>query len=260
MHLINTPPLFIIGTPRSGTTLLTRLLNAHPNILLTHESAFFLLLDLLIKESRAGIEGSFFYPQDYKEIFSSYIHDRAHDLLVGFYERIAEHEQREDLSYWGDKHPHHDVCMDFLDELFPQARYIHILRDPRDSACSIAEMNKSSFQDALKIWKRIADGYANAMLFLDGSQCMSIRYEDFVRDYEGGLQSILEWLGVDAHEAVWRYLAKIRNKDIHRPDTITGKDFAAQAIGRWRRELSAEDRVWAMEYVGDYLERYGYGL
>ena len=96
-------PLFLIGCPRSGTTFTTRLLNSHPRLLLTNESAVFMLLDDIIKKSGKGIASGILYGKDYHTLLSSLMSDNYRRLIESFYSRIAGVEGRAKLDYWGEK-------------------------------------------------------------------------------------------------------------------------------------------------------------
>jgi hypothetical protein len=259
-ELQNAVPLFIIGPPRSGTTLLTKVLNAHPQIMLTYESAVFLLLNKLIEDARVGEKAGFFYGKEYHEEWSQFLAEHAQALIEGFYARVLHIQNRQEIRYWGDKHPHHEACMDFLDRLYPAARYIYILRDPRDTACSIAAMNKISFVEALDIWKRISTDYEDALIFLSPEQVYGVRYEQIVEDYTGRIDDILQWLQVPASAELQTFLEKYREFDVHRlaAGDRQKKDFTRQSVGRWQQELSDQDKAWADDLVGDFLDRYGY--
>ena len=253
--------LFPLGCPRSGTTFLARLLNSHPRVLMTYETAVFLQLNLRIQFSRNPRRVERIYGKESRQLWADHLEANAKELIESYYRKIAAQETKTELAYWGDKHPHHaqQQCLDFIDGLYPASRYIYIVRDPRDAACSIAEMNRSSFQDSLDIWKRICDPYEE---FLEraGERIFAIRYEDLVAERGERAESILEWLGLKWDPAVSEFLDGSRYTDVHVSNSLlrTRKDFARESIGRWEREISTEDVAYARATVGEFLERYRY--
>ena len=152
-------PLFLIGLPRSGTTILANLLNAHSNILMTHETSVFLQLSEIVEKNPLGRSAGFLFGQAYNELWASHIQENSKYLIESYYCKIAEKQNRVTLRYWGDKHPHFDRCLPWLQELYPDATYIYAIRDPRDTVCSIATMNNSSIFESIKEWNRIVNTY-----------------------------------------------------------------------------------------------------
>lgn len=253
-------PLFPLGSPRSGTTLLARLLNAHPQILMTNETAVFLMLHENIAKSRIGVQAGLLYGKQYHQLWADHLAQNVKPLVESYYEKIRREAGKGGLRYWGDKHPHHHRCLDFLAELYPNACYVYIVRDPRDTACSIAEMRGVGFRQALGTWRKFADGFEHFTNAVPAARLGRLRYEWLVADYEGEARRLFDWLGLDYDRRVERFLAKYRHVDMH--TSLTGRaaktDFGQKSVGRWRREISPEDQGYADEAAGDYLDRYGY--
>ena len=146
--------LFIIGNKRSGTSLLTTLLNLHPNVFVTHESDAIWIL----YQARNGIPSQYeCYPWDdpvgmeatleaCQSVLHSYLHgiaskktflDAFHIIekhLMQHGSAIQKPYNKSDLVWIGDQKPvqHGDPAIrPFLWEYFPEAHYIHIVRHPR---------------------------------------------------------------------------------------------------------------------------------
>lgn len=251
--------LFIIGPPRSGTTLLARLLNRHPSVLMTNETAVFLFFSEAIRRSRVGIKSGILWGKDYHELWSQHLARAAKPMIENFYEDIARLEKREKFLYWGEKHPHHDVCMSFLLELYPQGRFIFTLRDPRDSICSICEMNHWPFSKGLETWLRMSRNFEEATKEMGAEQLYRIRYEDVVDNYYLEVSRLLSWLGLDVdseiEEAIRYYETKDANKRSSEPH-----DFKAKSVGRWRRELTPNDLDLVKSELRGFLDDYGYSI
>ena len=251
-------PLFLIGAPRSGTTILAKLLNGHREVLMTHETAIFLQLDHLINNSRIGSRAGTPFGKSYNELWAGHLHDHAKQLIETFYSRIAAQEKKPRLRYWGEKHPHLNRCLPFLTKLFPDAMYVYAVRDPRDTACSIAKMTGVSRSDALTNWGRFAKVYEDFADATTPERVTVVRYEDLVIDYESAMSNVFNVLGLELDAAASEFLAENKNKPSHNPRAVQRIDYAEKSVGRWQREMSEEERAYAMTIGCRFMLRHGY--
>lgn len=132
----DSPPIFVIGVQRSGTSLLRRMLDTHPNIACPPESKFILPLQELIKDDQAlrGL-ASMGFPRQV-------VMKRLREFVAEFFEAYAAAKGK---SRWADKTPNYVDCLDFLDELFAfTPRYIAIVRHPFDVCLSFEQAAKNS--------------------------------------------------------------------------------------------------------------------
>jgi hypothetical protein len=250
-------PLFLIGCPRSGTTFAAKLLNSHPHIIMTNETAVLMLLDDVIKKAEVGIEAGVLYGKEYNLLLAALLSDSYGSLIRSFYEQIAWTEGKHEVRYWGEKHPHISMCLDRVDRSFPTARFIYMVRDPRDAACSIAEMQQSSFAEALVSWKLFSDTYEAFADRCTASRLLLVRYENLVLDYERETARILDWLNLEITPEVVNFLTTSKNVDAHSLTRV--RNFALEAIGRWVTRISETDRSLVQQVLGNYLAFYDYG-
>jgi hypothetical protein len=188
-------PLFVIGCPRSGTTLLAKILNEHPAVLMTNETAVFLFLADAIDKSRVGYAAGLLYGKEHNYLWAEHLARHSRPLIESYYARIAVKLGKRKLRYWGEKHPHHAECFDFIEKLYPAARYIYIVRDPRDSALSIMHMLGIPFAEALAKWKVISNACEQFVTTRGVTELYQLRYEDLVNDYDGISRQVFAWLG-----------------------------------------------------------------
>jgi hypothetical protein len=257
----NATPLFPIGCPRSGTTLLAKVLNSHQRVLMTNETAVFLQMHDVIEKSRIGSPAGFIFGKEYNTLWADHLYQRVTELVETYYERIRELEGKGAIEYWGEKHPHHYECFDFLTALYPNARYIYIVRDPRDVACSLGKLINVDNCEGLRNWQYAAERCEALSENKDDRSLLHVRYEDFVADYTGTAERIFRWLSLDDRcEEVRSFLDANRNFDAHTlwMQEPVYADFAVQSVGRWRREFSESDLEFAETIAGDFMRRHGY--
>jgi hypothetical protein len=162
---------------------------------------------------------------------------------------------------WVEKTPRNILRIDYLFRLFPDAQFIHMIRDPRDTLCS---MKQKAATEKPK-WVR----YTAAFTAPEWVRCihaglpwrerperyMEVRYEQLVRDPKAEMQRVLAFLGEPWCHAVLDASAdRVRN-------TNGGNDHTpifATSIGRWKRELSPEEIACIQSTAGDTMALLSY--
>ena len=213
-------PLLVFGVAHSGTTILYRMLAYHPD--LVWFSQFSLRGGELPGRRRApGVSGLDVVlrsvphqwrkgrtklprvliprPGEVATIWNSLLEDEAsaggriRSTLTGFSER---HGGRMVLAKWPDFHQHFDV----LDEAFPQARFVHIVRDGRAVALSL----RPKFERTLgrdEALEAAARHWVEVLARTDAARevdVLEVRYEDFCEDVHGVIHAVLDHAGLDA--------------------------------------------------------------
>lgn len=264
-------PLFLIGPPRSGTTMLTRVLNSHPRILLTNETAVLLQLAENIEKSRIGRKAGMVYGKNSGDHWADILEGETHNLVGSFYNRLAIEQRKSNLLYWGDKHPHFNRCMDFLERQFPDAVYVYAIRDPRDSICSIAEMTGNGVEAASKVWNKISHCYEEFVASSPSARrIVPVIYEEFVADYDKQAEKLFLSLGVDYSDESRKYIREYANVDSHSSSSFVfegaaklkkasrSHDYVSKSVQRWKNDLSEADQVQINAQCQNFLSKYGY--
>lgn len=251
-------PIFILGVPRSGTTLLRTLLDSHPNIacgpetpwLGAHQPRSVMELWRFLRQERHGYAKSFGMPPA-----------TATAAARGFVSHLMdEYARAKGKRRWAEKTPDNVLYIDFLAELFPEAKWIHLTRDGLDVAAStsivapqrkgisefhekhlymtpvVAPVANSPFTAALRWshWNRIIERG------LSGREHLRVGYERLVTEPEPMLRELMAFLAEPFDPAMLDYARKPHDY----PDWEWGSaDVKAAAgigrdrVGRGRREL-----------------------
>jgi hypothetical protein len=183
----NTPqrPIFMVGCPSSGTTLLQSILEAHPNISCGQETDF-------LVSCRSIVEGQYWKKlQDYG-FEQKYWYEKVAELFHGF---KADYAEKQGKTRWADKSPCYTPHLDFIHALFPNCQFVHIIRDGRDVVSS--HQRRWGYKSAIKaiyIWKQYVKSAREFGKTLPANQYFEFRYEDLVSDPESTTKAIFDYL------------------------------------------------------------------
>lgn len=208
-------PLFVVGSARSGTKLLRDLLNRNPMInLCDHETHFIPYLyekhrtSVPVRDARALDELFNDYDRTPFQVFlrqkgEKHMRRDDFDALMGsqtwsdVLERIVRFHSKKEVpegSIWGDKTPSYLTEMPALKAIFPTARFVHIIRDPRDVALSSqSAFGHNLFRVASKWAKGVSIGLRDGAAL--GDEYLEVFYEDLVREPARELRRICDFAG-----------------------------------------------------------------
>lgn len=204
----STLPVFVLGMPRSGTTLVEQLLGGHPDIFVAGEIG---ILSCVIQKLNAW-ERHVGSGRQYPECVNDLSAEQAHKFAGLVLEELQKYSP--DAHYIVDKLPHNFEHIGLIRLLFPDAAIIHVLREPRDVAISNyftdyqAKFGGMGFAyDLADIGGQLRD-CQNLMAHWDkvlAKPILTIRYEDVVEDTEAAARKILAYLGLEWMAAVLNY-------------------------------------------------------
>jgi hypothetical protein len=252
-------PIFIGGQPRSGTSLFRVLLNRHPNIACGPES--FLLQDRSFRAWHDVLADDFDVCTTRLDLGREAI-DRAMGALVDTI--FTGYQLSQGKRRWAEKTPPSIFSIDYLLRLFPHAQFVHVIRDPRDTYCSIRERTQRDKPGWVKFSPRhTARDWCTAVLSgmhwrAAASRYHEIRYEDLVSEPEVTMRRVLTFL----HEP-WdpRVLDARADNDEARHDSQVKRDsIVVSSVGRWRHEMSPRDVAKMEAIAGDLMQDLGYEL
>ena len=215
-------PLFVVGMSRSGTTLLREVLNRNPEVGIPSAEALF--IPYIIRRFRAKLfplerqqahefqhilkESKFFDKLRAKGLL---LQDSELDLILKLksLEEIIETlmrffvpaDTKKSGFIWGDKSPNYLLSIGLLKSFFPSARFIHIIRDPRDRALSAHKAWGANIYIAAERWRKgIKTARQQSQVFRE--DYLEVFYEKFTGSPDKGLKQICEFLGINYDESM----------------------------------------------------------
>lgn len=231
-------PVFFVGFPRSGTTLLETMLAAHPRFAPTDEEPV-LTTDVINPLRRRMTPGGSF-----PAFFCTLPDVAMDDAEAGYWQGMERELGRDRLSGKRllDKLPLNICFLPVIRRVFPDARVLVALRDPRD-VCLSCLFQEFRPNDAMIHFGRLdttAALYAQVMgLYLRyreelGLAIMESRYEDLVADPESRLRAILEFLGEPWDDAVLAVVRGQKSRDVKTPSYRgIGQGVYTRSVKRW---------------------------
>lgn len=179
------PPIFVVGCPRSGTTLLRWILDSHSAISCGPESR--ILWGIRVAEERnwptlAGFGLSI---------------DEWHAQVRALFESLhLRYAQAQGKPRWADKSPDYALMLDYIERLYPDAVIVHVVRDPRDVIDAWRRFyGTTSLVRAARAWVSYVRAVHVFARSRPSSRVHELHYEDLVRRPEPTLRALFAWLG-----------------------------------------------------------------
>jgi len=275
MSPVQNEPFFLIGHDRSGTTML-RLILDRGAVAIPAESMF--LVDFASVRRAGGLELPERAERLLREVWShphvklwrlsgdpppvppGLSSDDTYRFVVG--SPFVAYAEREGKARWGDKTPAYLHHVDELATVWPEARFVVLVRDGRDVALSVMPLpfGPNNVWAAAKAWSRAIRLGREAEARHSG-RVLSVRYEDVVADPESEVRRICEFLGLDYDPDL---LAIERTDPTKFVDEQSGwfrgiwSGINANAVGKWRREMTADQQRVFESIAGAELDLLGY--
>ena len=245
--------VFLVGFPRSGTTLLEKCLAGHPGIATMEE-----------EESFAEAMNDFFFPPDGFARMAN-LSDAALARYRDAYWRTCRAAAPElDGKVFIDKMPLNTVLLPFVAKLFPKAKVLFALRDPRDVvmsclkqqfAMSAAMYEFCTLEGAARLYDavmRLAEIYREKL----GLDIMDTRYEDMIADLEGAMRRICGFIGVEWDAAMRDVAANARARVIRTPSATQVVRGLYDGSGKWRRYR--DEMAPVLKLLNPWVAKFGY--
>jgi hypothetical protein len=254
---VTSAPIFVIGAPRSGTTLLRLILDSHPRISCGEETHFLRDLEAIVGRhwrlvASYGIERDWWL-------------ERLRRLYLDFQAEVLAVSGK---ARWAEKDPTYTLVLAFIDELFPDALYVHLVRDGHDVVASFRDRwgYRSAARAARSEWARYVRAAQALSRRVPTNRFLELRYERLVADPEAEARRLFAFLGEDfvpesiefdpaQHTATARYRWFTEGRRASSGDAAT---IYRSRVGAGRSSLDPILRSLLRRRHGELLRELGY--
>jgi hypothetical protein len=276
---VTTPFPFVVGCPRSGTTLLRAMLDSHPELAVPGESYFIVELaprfaprwwrrfdrdrctDALVAHERFV-----HWELDETEVRAAVAREQPRDYASLLRVLYAEYARAQGKSRYGDKTPNYVLDIPTLAALFSEARFVHVVRDGRDVALSVTEIEEwgpAKVEGAARYWARHVEAGRTAGDALGPQRYLEVRYDALVDEPEATLRAVCAFVDLPFARSMLAYpqrfdvlVSSNLQPEIHerlrRPPT--------KGLRSWREQMSSDD-VAAFEAIASgALAKFGFDV
>jgi tetratricopeptide (TPR) repeat protein len=245
---------FLVGFPRSGTTLLENVLASHPDVMAMDERA-----------NMREFEAAYIAGADALDHLGAISAAEASQRRSEYWARVRETKMAHEGKVVVDKMPLYTTKLPIIFKLFPGVKVLFALRDPRDVVFSCFrrpfQINSGMYQFVtLEGAARFYDAVMSLMetykrvLPLD---VHTIRYESFVADFEGEARAVCDFLGVEWSESLHDFAAVARERRIRTPSAAQVRaGLYSTGAGQWRRYARHLEPI--LPILQHWVERFGY--
>lgn len=247
-------PAFLLGFPRSGTTLLENMLAAHPKVETTDERPF---LDPI-----ANAAGS--TPESLARFFSA--SDDELRRMRSWYWQNARKGPPPQGHVFIDKQPSNTIWLGLIAKVFPRARILFAVRDPRDVLLSNLfltfdtnpfGLHMLSPRQAAEYYGLVMSAGQAALRAFPQLAVHQVQYESVVADWEGEARKALDFLGAGWDDEVRSYRDSLSKRRISTPSARqVSKPVYTSAREKWRRYDFAFDGI--RDRIDPWLDHWGY--
>ena len=275
-------PIFIVGCERSGNTLLRLILNQSPVLYIPSESGF---LDQLRKQQElygdfTELHQRWFFIRDLQTNKAT---SKTHSFPI-FKLTLEEAEvaiaetaptnysgaafalfqaatRKQGKQYWGDKTPRYIFDIPWLAEAFPQAKFIHIIRDGRDVASSLIKAGwVNNFVKAAYYWQKKVEAGISARKILEKRRYYELNYEQLVMYPEETVKDLCNWLRLE-------YVPSMLQQNKNATNYISGDWHLHEMLAKpidpsrayaWKQQLFSRQVADFESVAGELLKELGY--
>jgi hypothetical protein len=267
-------PIFV-GSGRSGTTLVQAIFSAHSELAITHESMFVPRL----ASHQYVIDGRFQIDRFIRDLERIPDFNRLAINEQGLRTRLAavsptnysdavravfaQYATQHGKVRYGDKSPGYVLHMERLAVLFPEARFVHVIRDGRDVALSYVDRSfgPSDIPEAALFWKRRVRAGRDAGRQLGPDRYKELRYEDLIESPDQKVRELCSFLDLDFEPGMLTYFEQ--GEDVQ---AATADPSAHQALRlpptrglrNWRDEMTVSELAVFEVLAGRTLDECGY--
>lgn len=259
-------PVFIIGMPRSGTTLLSNMLNASKAIYFGTETHVFSEFHKWKSDQINNNFSSYYFSKDnpflkyfdfeevdflrLKKISNNMNPSQILQLICSF-----EAEKR-NITRWGEKTPNHAEHLEEIFYYFPNAKIINVVRDPRDVYMSILKAGwKKRSSNPYYFCKRYKDTFSFVNSYEDDDRLMTVKYENLISNSKETLFNICTFINIPFNE---NFIFNFNNDDNHNYKVSlepwkgnNGRSLIINNFNKWKKDSSNK---FLYKYISNVLK------
>jgi hypothetical protein len=246
--------IFVVGAPRSGTTLLQNILACHSALCsIEKETGIFSFQNLFSPTAD---------PFGLGQRQTRELQTKSRDI-VNYFEKGVKVlvEKSGGNKIFVEKTPQHVNYLSFILKYFPEAKIIHIVRDGRDCYCSARQHagfipQSTNIKTFAKYWKKCV---SNPIRFASSPGLLTVVYEDLVIDPKASMENIMSFIGLPFEETQLDFTRygndqRAKWKEFSRLNSSISGDSRM----RWRYELNDDEKFKFKKIAQPELEYYGY--
>jgi hypothetical protein len=263
------PHFFIVGCPGSGTTLLRALLDSHPHVSVAPE---FFVVPWVVAKFGYGP----YHPATLRKIARNYrkiipLQPYTHTYLLNL-SGVEEYARRTNQSlslhqlyalllarwsqsspFWGAKAIAYNFFLDVVSKVFPQTRFIHLIRDARATAASCHRRWKTPLTVHAFIWRAVMDTFHRFKTNFPKVRLLEIRYEKLVQAPRSTLKEICAFLQIPYDNRMLTF--DPRKLPVGFP---LFSPLSSKRVEAWKRELSPAMQQKILAITAPCLRKMGY--
>lgn len=257
--------IFLISQPRSGSTLLQHIIASHPEVHTTAEPWF--LLPLIYALKPMGVEAE--YNAEYARLaFEGFLEslpggkaiyeEQTRKMVLSLYERVLEGKGK---IYFLDKTPRYYLIIPDLVQLFPQAKFILLIRNPLAVLLSILNYNFQCDWKGFAKPDRVLDVCMAPKLMIQGMQTLRgraavVHYESLIQNPQKEVKNICEQIGLEFYPEMLEYGGKVRlsGSFVDNKSVYNHSKPVCDYVEQWRTGF---DNLQSKRFAIGYLESLG---
>jgi hypothetical protein len=258
-------PIFIVGCPRSGTTLIRVILDSHPNICCGPETH---IIEKIIKlDKNIHKNWNMLKPYGVDELEYD---KKIGEILTLFTKKYVLLKKK---KRWAEKTPENIFNLDFINRLFPDCQIINVIRDGRDVVTSFKKRwGLLTIPTAIRKWNNSIELTLSYRKKFEKNRYLEVRYEEIVNSPEIETKKIMSFLDerwtpklLEHHKNdhdFWfdkQYLSELDLKSEKNPERHSpSAPVFVTSVGRWKKELNFFEKAYLKIFMNKNLKKMGY--
>ncbi len=224
-------PVFIIGMPRSGTSLIEQILSKHSNVYAAGELNY--IFDMT-KHIHKMTGSTTLFPASVSQLSTGQLNDLAH-IHIKRIRKLCDIP----VARITDKMPSNYTYLGLISQIFPRAKIIHCERDPRDTCLSIYFQNFQNFQQYAGDLEKIGNVYLQYKKLMEhwnevlNIPILNVQYESVVENTEKNAREIIEFCGLEWEDGCLEF-HKSQRRVITASFDQVNKPIYTKSVARWK--------------------------